>query len=152
MKIFQFRSVEHRSNTNLVKQKLDLKNLEFFDWSKITFNWSNNDRNIQSQTKTLIAISIGRETGSIDRNSRKNNFLKNRAILCKNSSKHSKMYVYEMKMLLKNTCIEPRFPKNKIFNQISLNSQTANMFCIKLKEFSNLIGQTKITYNNMYKV
>ena len=56
------------------------------------------------------------------------------------------------KMLFKNTCIEPRFPKNKIFNQLSLNSQTANMFCIKFKEFSNLVGQTKITHYNMYKV
>ena len=64
----------------------------------------------------------------------------------------NKMHEYEMKCFLKNTCIEPRFPKNKMFNQLSLNSQTANMFCIKLKEYSNLVGQTKITQNIMYKV
>ena len=55
----------------------------------------------------------------------------------------NKMYEYEIECSSKNICIEPRFPKNKVFNQLSLNSQTANMFCIKLKEFSNLVGQTK---------
>ena len=55
-------------------------------------------------------------------------------------------------MLFKNTCTEPRFPKNKIFNKLSLNSQTSNIVCIKLKEFLILDGQNKITHNNMYKV
>ena len=55
-------------------------------------------------------------------------------------------------MLFKNSCIEPRSPKVKIFNQFSLSSQTSNTFCIKLKEVSILDGQNKITHNNMYKV
>ena len=55
-------------------------------------------------------------------------------------------------MLFKNTWIEPSFPKIKIFNQFSLNSQTLNMFCIGFKEISNLVGQTKITNNNIYNV
>ena len=55
-------------------------------------------------------------------------------------------------MLFKNTCFEPNFPKNKVFKQFSLNSQASNTFCIKFKEFSNSVGQTKITHNNMYKV
>ena len=38
LKNFQFRLIEHWSNTNWVKQKLDLKNLEIFNWSKITLN------------------------------------------------------------------------------------------------------------------
>ena len=55
-------------------------------------------------------------------------------------------------MLFKNSCIEPRFPKIKIFNQFSLRTQTSNTFCIKLKEVSILDGQNKITHNNMYTV
>ena len=55
-------------------------------------------------------------------------------------------------MFFKNNCFEPNFPKIKIFNQLSLNPQASNTFCIKFKEFSNLVGQTKITHNNMYKV
>ena len=55
-------------------------------------------------------------------------------------------------MLFKNICFKPKFLKNKGFNQLSLNSQTTNMFCIKFKVFSNLVGQTKIIHNNMYKV
>ena len=59
---------------------------------------SSTDRNTQNQTKFLIAISIDRETGSIDQNSGKSNFLKNKAILCRNSSKHSILWVKCMSM------------------------------------------------------
>ena len=69
-----------------------------FDWSKKRFDRSKMLRLIQHQTSTyrnrqkltkiLIAILIGWEIGSIDRNSRKNKILKIKAILCKNSSKH----------------------------------------------------------------
>ena len=64
----------------------------------------------------------------------------------------NKMHKYEMKCSSKTLVLNPNFSKIKIFNQLSLNSQTAKMFYIKLKEFSNLVGQTKITHNNMYKV
>ena len=63
----------------------------------------------------------------------------------------NKMHEYEMECFPKTLVLNPIF-KIKIFHQLSLNSQIANMFCIKLKEFSNLVGQTKITHNNMYKV
>ena len=64
----------------------------------------------------------------------------------------NKMHEYKMKCSSKTLVLNPDFSKNKVFKQLSLNSQVANMFCIKLKEFSNLVGQTKITHNNMYKV
>ena len=56
------------------------------------------DRNGQVQTKILIAFSIGRATGSIDRKFGKYNFLKNKAILCRNSSKHSILWIKCMSM------------------------------------------------------
>ena len=69
-----------------------------FDWSKYRFDWSKMlwliqhqssiDQNRQKLTKILIAILIGWEIGSIDRNSRKNKILKIKAKLCKNSSKY----------------------------------------------------------------
>ena len=55
-------------------------------------------------------------------------------------------------MLFKNNIFEPSFPKIKIFKQFSLSSQASNTFCTKFKEFSNSVGQTKITHNNKYKV
>ena len=55
-------------------------------------------------------------------------------------------------MLFKITCFEPSFPKIKMFKQFSLNSQASSTFCIKYKEFLNLVGQIKITHNNMYRV
>ena len=55
-------------------------------------------------------------------------------------------------MFFKNTCIEPKSPKNKIFNQFFRKSQTSNTFCIKIKEFLILDGHNKITHNNMYEV
>ena len=55
-------------------------------------------------------------------------------------------------MFFKNTCIKPRSPKNKIFNQFFRKSQTSNTFCIKIKEFLILDGHNKITHNNMYEV
>ena len=57
----------------------------------------------------------------------------------------NKMHEYEMKYFLKTLVLNLVFPKNKIFNQLSLNSQTSNTFCIKNKEFSILNGQNKIT-------
>ena len=64
----------------------------------------------------------------------------------------NKIHEYEMKYFSKNASFEPSFPRIKIFKPFSLNSQASNMFCIKLKEFSNLVGQTKDIDNNMYKV
>ena len=63
------------------------------NWKFFIFNRSSIDRLLiepgRFKQKNLIAISIGRETGLIDQKSGKIKFLKNRAILCRNSSKHS---------------------------------------------------------------
>ena len=40
MKFFQFQSVEHWSDANRVRLRLDLKNLEIFNWSKVTLDRS----------------------------------------------------------------------------------------------------------------
>ena len=60
------------------------------NWKFFIFNRSSIDRLLietgRFKQKNLIAISIGRETGLIDQKSGKIKFLKNRAILCRNSS------------------------------------------------------------------
>ena len=52
----------------------------------------------------------------------------------------------------KNTWIQPRSSKIKIFNQFVLKAQTLNTFCIKIKELLILDGHNKITHNIMYQV
>ena len=77
-----------------IDRKLDLIDRKYFDWS-------NSNRELietHNQSKTLIAISIKREIGSIDRNSGKTNFLKNKAFLCRNSSKQSILWIKCMSM------------------------------------------------------
>ena len=60
---------------------------------------SRGDWTRQIQTKILIAISIGRETDSINLQYGKIIFLKNRAILlCRNFSKHSILWIKCMSM------------------------------------------------------
>ena len=53
------------------------------------------------QTKIFITISIGQGKNSIDWKYGKKKFLKNRAILCKNSSNHSISWMKCMSMRLK---------------------------------------------------
>ena len=43
----------------------------------------------------------------------------------------------------KNPWIQPRSPKNKIFNQIVLKTQTLNTFCIKVRAHLILDGHNK---------
>ena len=92
-----------------VKKQGFLKTLyTTFDWSKNRFDrskmfrliqhQSSTDRNRQRLTKILIAILIGRETSSINRNSGKNKFLKNKANLCRNSSKYRILWIKCMSM------------------------------------------------------
>ena len=52
----------------------------------------------------------------------------------------------------KNTWIQPRSSKIKIFNQFVLKVQTLNTVCIKIKELLILDGHNKITHNIMYQV
>ena len=56
------------------------------------------------------------------------------------------------KKFFKNTWIQPRSSKIKIFNKLVLKAQTLNTFCIKIKELLILDGQNKITHNIMYQV
>ena len=56
------------------------------------------------------------------------------------------------KKFLKNTWIQLRSSKIKIFNQFILKGQTLNTFCIKIKELLILDGHNKITHNIMYQV
>ena len=94
---------------NTCKTKVLKKTLyTTFDWSKNRFDrskmfrliqhQSSTDRNRQRLTKILIAILIGRETSSINRNSGKNKFLKNKANLCRNSSKYRILWIKCMSM------------------------------------------------------
>ena len=69
-----------------IDQKIDLIDQKYIQMIQ---QRSSIDRTRQIQNKILIAISIGRETGSIDQKFGKIKFLKNKAILCRNSSKHS---------------------------------------------------------------
>ena len=63
----------------------------------------------------------------------------------------NKMHEYEMKSFSK-TFEFNLSSKNKILNHFVPNSQTLNIFCIKIKRFLILDGHNKITDNNVYKV
>ena len=63
-----------------------------------------------------------------------------------------KVHEYEMKCFSKTQDSKLVFLKLRFLNNLPLNSQATNLFFIKLKVFSNLVGQTKNTHNNMYKV
>ena len=54
-------------------------------------------------------------------------------------------------MYFKDKVLNPVFPKLK-FLTFSINFQASNQFCIKLKVFANLVGQSKDAHSNMYNV
>ena len=83
MKLKVFKKLSMRISIDRKLGLIDRKCLRLIQ-QRLSTNW-----NTQNQIKFLFAILIGRETSLIDRNSGKNNFLKNKAILCKNSSKHN---------------------------------------------------------------
>ena len=56
------------------------------------------------------------------------------------------------KKFFKNTWIQSRSSKMKIFNQFVLKAQTLNTFCIKIKKLLILNGHNKITHKIMYQV
>ena len=78
-----------------IDQKLCSIDRKCFDWSSI--NRASIETN-RGWPKILIAISIDWKTYSIDWNSTKNKFLKNKAILCRNSSKHWILWIKCMSM------------------------------------------------------
>lgn len=82
VKTKDFKKLSTRFSIDRILDLIDRKCLRLIQQQSST------DRNRQRLTKILIAISISRETGSIDQNSGKNRFLKNKEILCRNSSKH----------------------------------------------------------------
>ena len=118
MKTFWKNEFEHVKNSFL-------KTLyTVFDWLKNRFDWSKMlrliqyqssiDRNNRGWLKILIAILIDRKTGSIDRNSRKNRFLKNQSKfvqkLLKALKLMNKMHEYEMTCFSKTQVLNPVFP------------------------------------------
>ena len=64
----------------------------------------------------------------------------------------NRMHEYKMRCFSKTLVWNPDLLKIKFSINFSLNSQTSNTFCIKIKEFLILDGHNKITHNNMYKV
>ena len=95
---------EHVRNKVFIKLSIQFsidKKLDSINWKclRLIQKQSSSDWNDQIQTKILITFFISRETVSIDRKSGKHNFfLKNRAILCKNSSKYSILWIKCMSM------------------------------------------------------
>ena len=89
-KFFQFRSIEHRLNINQVRLRAMIKNQGIFDRSSI--NW------IPIESGRSWNFSIDRKSHLINRKSGKTKFLKNRIILCRNSSKHSILWIECMSM------------------------------------------------------
>ena len=105
--------------------------------------------------KILIAISINRKTGSIDRKSGKIRFLKTKHFNAKTTQStlfyKKNTWVWDEKFF-KNTWIQPKSSKIKIFNQFVLKAQTLNTFCIKIKELLILDDHNKITHNIKYQI
>ena len=54
--------------------------------------------------------------------------------LLKAHSFMNEMHEYEIKSFSKTLEFNSDLPKNKIFNQFDLKSQTLNTFCFKIKE------------------
>ena len=123
-----------------------------FSWSKIRFDRS---KHTEPSQEILIAISIDRKTQSQAKILWKKDFWKTKQNIAKIPQSiefcEQNAWIWD-EMLFKNTSFEPSFPKIKMFKQFSLNSQASSTFCIKYKEFSNLVGRTKITHNNMHRV
>ena len=130
-----------------------------FDWSKISFDRS---KHTEPSQEIFIAFSIDRKTDSIDWNTQSQAnifwkfffFLKTKQNITKTPQSiefcEQNAWVWD-ECFSKNTRFEASFPKIKMFNQFFLNSQASSTFFIKYKEFSNLVGQTKIKHNNMYR-
>ena len=78
-----------------IDQKLGLIERKCFDWTSINRASIETDRD---WPKFLIAILIDQKIGSINRNSRKNKFLKIKEILCRISSKHWILWIKCMSM------------------------------------------------------
>ena len=122
-----------------------------FDRSKIRFDRSKVLRLIQHQLSTdrnkqrLIANlnrNFDRSKNKSDQSKlwknkifEKHSIFTQKLLKALNYIKH--MHEYEMKCVSK-THFKPSSPKIKIFNPFSLDSQTSNMFCIKLNEFFKL--------------
>ena len=132
---------------------------KYRNWKFFSCDRSRIDRtSIESgilKPKILIAILIDRKTGSIDQNSGKKRFLKNKALLCRNSSRHGISWMKCMSMKLKvfqKHLNLTKTSKSKFFNKFVSKTQTLNTFCIKIKEHIILDGQKKFTHNIMYLI
>ena len=110
-----------------------------FDWSKKQFRSIETDKD---PLKFLIAISINRKTNSIDRNCKKNEFLKINKIWCNLSLKHWKImkknaWVWD-EMIFTNPIFKIQFSQKFRFQTISFFFQAIHQLCIKLKVFFKL--------------
>ena len=120
-----------------------------FDRSKITFDWSSTNRAKQIQTKFLIAISIGRETSSIDWNSgKKKKNEKKESILMQKLLKAqyimNRMHEYKMKCFSKTLVLNPDLPKVRFLINISLNLKHQIHFALKSRNFQSWMATTKL--------
>ena len=122
-------------------RKLDSISWKCFDWSNT--NWAPIETDKDSY-QILITILIDRKTGSISQNSGKISFLKNTTLLCRNSLKHWILWRKKKSMSMRWNAFSKTLVLNPIFPKLR--------FSIKTLIFSNLVGQTKITHNSMYKV
>ena len=104
----------------LIDRKLGSIDRKCFNWTSINRASIKTDR---GWPKFLIAISIYRKTGSIDRNSRKIFFLKKQTSFMQKLLKvlnfKNKKHEYEMKCFSKIQVLNPVFPKFKIYNPFS---------------------------------
>ena len=99
------------------------------NYSRIIQHQSSIDRARHIQTKILIVISIGRATSSINRKSRKIKFLKNKANLCRNSSKHGISWMRCMSMRLK--VFQKHLNLTQIFQKQNFQSYCSQIWNIK---------------------
>ena len=118
-----------RSNINWVKQTQTKNFNRNFDWSKNRFDRLKVWKNQIFEKQSILMQKL----------------LKAHCFIKKIA------WVWDKKFF-KNTWIQPRSSKIKIFNQFVLKAQTLNTFCIKIKELLILDGHNKITHNIMYQV
>ena len=124
-KIFSY----NRLDINWVRQTQTKNFNRNFDWSKNKFDRSKVWKNQIFEKQSILMQKL----------------LKAHCFIKKN------VWVWDKKFF-KNTWIQPRSSKIKIFNQFVLKAQTLNTFFIKIKELLILDGHNKITHNIMYQV
>ena len=134
------------------------RNWKIFSYNRLDINWVR-----QTQTKNFNRSFVWSKNRFNQSKIWKNKIFEKQCILMqkllkaycfiykKKKKKKKKAWVWEKKFF-KNTWIQPRSSKIKIFNQFVLKAQTLNTFCIKIKELLILDGHNKIIHNIIYQV